>query len=193
VSDLLYFPPTTGEVLQGDIYQVAPSVLVRTSPVRAARFWREKGGRQEYVVHSDDTPPNGGFKWSMEGGGEDATLVHGFLGLAMVLSHDCEIENDPNVRTLAMIRPVSHLGPHQAAALFANDPGHVQYAIFPLEAQDEAPRMERSFVDFRRLTTVRPEVLDDDQRLASLSDELRRAIARAFWMYLFRRIDEGSR
>lgn len=185
--DPLYLPPKPGEILQGDIYGLAPSVLVRTIPLRAARrFQPPKTDREIWTVHSDDKPPKGGFTWAMEQNGEPATLVHGFLGLAMVMSHDCDIENDANARILAMVRPVSQMDPARVTALFSEESSQVQYGIFPLAAQDTAPRMRRLFVDFRRLTTVRPEVLDDSQRLASASEEMRRAIARAFWLYLFR-------
>lgn len=193
MAEPLYRLPA-GDILQGDIYDLAPSVLVRSRPIRAARQWKvDKGGREIWAAHVEGgAPPQDGFKWAMDRGGEIAVLVHGYLDRAMVLSHDCEIENDQNARILAMVRPASHLAEPHRSALFDGKVDQVQYAIFPLEAQDADPRVERSFVDFRRLTTVRPEVLDASVRVASVSEELRRAVARAFWMYLFRRVEEGA-
>lgn len=146
-----------------------------------------------WEVHREDGPgPKGGFKWQMHEGGEPALLVHSHMGLAMVISHDCEIENDPNARTLAMIRPLGELDDSAQRALFSGRKEDVRYAIFPLEAQDAEPRMERAFVDFRRLTTVRPAVLEASTRIASASDELRNAVAQSYRQYLFRRLERRA-
>jgi hypothetical protein len=107
----------------------------------------------------------------------------------MLISHDCEIENDDGARTLAMIRPADHLDSDTRRTVFSGNEAEGFYAIFPLDAQDDDPRMEQSYVDFRRLTTVRPQVLDSSERIASASDDLRHAIAMRFREYLFRRIE----
>jgi hypothetical protein len=193
VTDRLYLPPIEGEILQGDIFDRMPSVYVESRPLSVARHWKTRGTRDIWEVHREDgAGPNGGFKWKMDQGGEQALLVHAHLGLAMVISHDCEIENDPNCRTLAMIRPVGELDESAQRALFSGLEDQVQYAIFPLEAQTTEPEMERAFVDFRRLTTVRPAVLAASTRVASLSDELRSAVAQSFRLYLFRRVERPS-
>jgi hypothetical protein len=127
----------------------------------------------------------------MDQGGEPAILIRGHKGMAMVMSHDCEIENDPNARILAMIRPITDLDEDTSAQLFSDDPElEPVYALFPLIGQREDPKIDRSFVDFRRLSTVRPAVLETSTRVASLSGELRKAVAEKFWMYLFRRIHD---
>jgi hypothetical protein len=192
MTELLYLTPA-GEILQGDIYAQMPSVYVESRPLRIARHWKVSGTRDVWEVHPEDgAGPGGGFKWRMDQGGEPALLVHAHIGLAMVISHDCEIENDPNVRTLAMIRPVGELERSAQEALFSGRDDQVRYAIFPLDAQDTEPEMERAFVDFRRLTTVRPAVLDASRRVASLSDELRFAVAERFRQYLFRRVERPA-
>lgn len=146
-----------------------------------------------WEVHREDGPgPRGGFKWQMDEGGESALLVHAHMGLAMVISHDCEIENDPNARTLAMIRRLGELDEDAQRTLFSGREEDVRYASFPLEAQESEPRMERAFVDFRRLTTVRPAVLEASRRIASASDELRNAVARSYQQYLFRRLEKRA-
>lgn len=187
--DLLYLPPVAGEYLQGDIFDEFPSIFVESRPLRVARFWKEQGGRSIWGVHTEgEQAPAGGFRWRMEEHGESAVLAHGYLGMAMLISHDCEIENDPAARTLAMIRPLAHLDETTQRTLFSGREEDVNYAIFPLDAQDGEPRIERSFVDFRRLTTVRPQVLEASLRIASASEELRRAVAAQFQQYLFRRV-----
>lgn len=186
----LYLPPVAGEILQGDIFERMSSTRVEGRPLRVARQWNVKGGRDMWEVHLEDgAGPQGGFRWRVDQGGEGGLLVHALLGLAMVISHDCEIENDLNARTLAMIRPATDLSDEAQEALFSGHEDQIQYAIFPLEVQTDSPITERSFVDFRRLTTVRPAVLDASTRVASLTEELRAAVAKSFWLYLFRRVE----
>jgi hypothetical protein len=190
VSGPLYLPPSSGEFLQGDIFAQMPSVFVDSRPIRIGRPWSNKAGREMWGVHQEDgIPPVGGFTWRMDQGGESGVLVHGHMGSAMLISHDCEIENDLNARTLAMIRSLSELEPSAQEALFSGREEDVRYGFFPLEAQDDEPRMERSFVDFRRLTTVRPAVLEASERIASTSEEIRYALAQSFRQYLFRRVE----
>jgi len=106
--------------------------------------------------------------------------------MAMVISHDCEIENDPRHRTLAIVRPETALQVADRIKVF----DFKVYSAFPLEAQDEEPQMVRSYVDFRRLTTVHAAVLASSNRFASASDDLRKAVAERFWLYLHRPLEE---
>ncbi len=185
--------PEDAEVLQGDIYVHVPSIYVDSRPLRVARFFQKnpKTGRDIYFVHAEEqNPPKDGFNWNIDKGGvEENVLVHGHVAMAVVVSHDCEIENDPSTRTLAMIRPANHLDEDTQAKLFG---GGEVFVAFPLKEQDEEPKIERSFVDFRRLTTVRPDVLGQSTRVATLCDELREAMAQRFWEYLFRRVLPGA-
>ncbi|MGH2406455.1 MAG: hypothetical protein ACRDF7_00060 [Candidatus Limnocylindrales bacterium] len=183
----LYLPPVEGEILQGDLFANVPSAIIDARPLRVAR--RLRADQSTWVVHEENgATPAGGFKWGISQGGE-VLLARAFLGLGMVLSHDCEIENDPNIRTLAMVRPATDLAPDDRAALING--ARVRYSIFPLAAQTIDPKMELSFV-VRRLTTVRPAVLDPDARIASLSEELRAAVAARFRQYLFRRVEPSG-
>lgn len=195
MAERIYLPPRD-ETSQGDIYENLPATHIEARPLRIARpFPRASGAqpqdelaRQKYGVHREDgRPPAGGFRWRFDQSGEDI-LAHGYLYKAMVLSHDCEIENDPRHRTLAMIRPITDLQPEDQTRVFDFE----VFSAFPLEAQEEEPRMERCFIDFRRLTTVRPEVLTASVRLASVTDELRKAVSERFWLYLFRPLEEES-
>ncbi|MGD0863754.1 MAG: hypothetical protein ABSA21_13535 [Candidatus Limnocylindrales bacterium] len=190
MADRLYLPPVGTEILQGDIFDQMPSVRVESRPLRVARHWKQSGPRDIWEVHPEDgSGPRGGFKWLPDQGGEQGLLVHAYLGRAMVLSHDCEIENDPRTRTLAMIRPINHLDEASQRELFSGGRQDRWFAVFPLVGQIDEPRIERSFVDFRRLTTVHPDVLAASIRVASLSEELRSAVAERFRLYLFRRVD----
>jgi hypothetical protein len=106
----------------------------------------------------------------------------------VLLTHDCEIDKDDRYRTLAMIRPMVSLNEEAQATVLA----FRNYSAFPLEAQEADPRLLPSFIDFRKLTTVRPQVLEQSDRHASMSDELRDALAEAFHLFLFRRVAAGE-
>ena len=101
---------------------------------------------------------------------------------AIVLSHDCEIDKDDRHRALAMVRPITEIQAEHRDGLRRGD----QLSAFPLESQDEEPSMVESFVDFRRVTTVRPQLLAQSQRHASLAEEVRKALAEHYWNYLHR-------
>jgi len=176
------------EVQQGDIYADIPSVVVATRPLQVARNFVPKNGRVITSVHDEAHPPADGFRWGEDQNGEEAFLVHAQVGLAMVLSNDCEIENDPNVRILAAVRSAAVLNSPWHEGLFSGQEDQIQYGIFPLEAQATEPTFERSFVDFRHITTVRAGFLDNSNRIASVSEELRELVAQAFQAYLFRRV-----
>lgn len=181
-----YLPPIGDEILQGDILDGVPAAFVRPGPTRVIRMGKTKGDYQFVTVHTEANPPHDGMKLSMESGGDDV-IVHGYLERAMLLTHECEIENDDRARTVAMIRPISHLDAETAEKLFSDDPDAL-YTRFPLPAQADEPMMERSFVDFMRLTTVHPKVLEECRRVASVPDEVRHAVATAFYEFLFRRL-----
>jgi hypothetical protein len=192
VADRIYLPPGN-EISQGDLYRDAPTVHIEARPLLVARPYRPRqepnrpsSDRQTYGVHQENgQPPAGGFKWRMDQSGEDI-LAHSYLGMAMVISHDCEIENDPKHRTLAMVRLATDLQPQDRVRVFNFE----VYSAFPLEPQDEEPRMEPAFVDFRRLTTVHPAVLASSIRFASVTEDLRKAMAERFWLYLHRPLEE---
>jgi hypothetical protein len=177
-----------GDVLQGDIYLDLPSIHIEDLPLRVARYWRTQAPRQVYAVHTvGDLAPKDGFKWSLEAGGEPGTLVNGYMTMGIVLSHDCTIENSDGHRTVAMVRPITDI-----ANLDDRQPilDYERTAAFPLLAQDANPRIALSFVDFRRITTVRPTVLAKASRYAQCSDRIRDALAEHFWDFLFREYRE---
>ena len=173
-----------GDILQGDIYLSMPSVHVASLPMRAARFWKKQGERDIYSIHSiGGLEPKDGFKWSLDAGGEKSTLVSGYLSMGIVMSHDCTIENDDGHRTIAMVRPITDIANLEDREPILN---FDRTAAFPLLAQEAEPKMELSFVDFRRLTTVRPAVLATATRYAQCSERIRTALSEYFWEFLCR-------
>jgi hypothetical protein len=192
VSGTLYLPPAR-DVQQGDLYEDMPSVVVVDRPLRVGRPATGPGARELIEVFREGgAEPPGGFMWQPDGNGEQSMLVQGRLSRAMILSHDCEIDNDPRIRIIAMVRPLTDLVLAAQEEIKSGVERPIRYGIFPLGPQVETPAMDWSFVDFRRLTTVRPVVLEKSVRIASLSNPLRHAVADAFRLYLFRPV-EGAR
>jgi hypothetical protein len=194
LADPFYLEPT-GDVLQGDIYVDTPSLEIATRPLLAARPWNRPLGNPPLPglrAHREDADhPRDGFHWSLDPPADESdrlrgesVVVPGYRGLSMVMTHDCEIENDPDFRVMAMIRPISAVDKdHQADVL-----GLAIWPYFPLAPQSDPPVMQPCFVDFRRLTTVRASALRADDRYAAVSDVVREAVALRFWLFLFRRI-----
>ena len=188
MADPFYVSPRE-QISQGDIYLDMPTLHLEVRPVRVARLHKAAatpGARETYGVHleKDGQEPQGGFHWNFDAGGE-LVLARSHRGHAILLSHDCEIDADDDHRTLAMVRPITDLSEeHRQDVLDLKN-----YAAFPLAAQDDSPSMVLSYVDFRRVTTVRPAVLSSSTRHASVTDDLRKALAERYWLYLFRRLE----
>lgn len=174
------------ELLQGDIYRNVPSIHLPSRPIRVSRPYRETEKGDLHGVHKEDgAPPKDGYHWRADQGGENV-IAKGFMGLVVVISHDCEIENDPNHRLVAMIRPITEIQAPFRADIMAMK----HWAAFPLLAQDEPPAMEESFVDFRWLTSLRPTVLRAEDRVARLAPGVVDALRVRFWHFLNRRVLE---
>ncbi len=197
MPEALYLPPKADEpMLQGDIFIDVPFVWVPERPLLVARYVGPSKGRIIYSIHKEfdgpashqgsERPPREEFRLKDRQRPELA-LVPVLLAMGMVLTHDCEIENDPDHRALAMIRPITDLEPAYQQKCLAGE----RMDMFPLEAQDEPPAMVTSFVDFRKTTPLRPGALAAPAtRHASASQELREAVAGAYWNYLHHAFQE---
>jgi len=181
----IYLAPG-GELLQGDIYRAVPSIHLSSRPVLVTRPYKEIKGHVLHGVHSEDGPePQDGYRWGPDQDGENV-IARGFMGLAIVLTHDCEIENDPDHRLVAEIRSITEIQEAHRADIMAMH----HWAAFPLLAQAAAPAMEESFVDFRRITSLRPEALRPQDRYARLAPGVLDAMRLRFWHFLNRLVVE---
>ena len=139
-------------------------------------------------VHTEDGEPprNPGFHWSVPEGGE---LIHAtaYLDRAIVLTHDCEIENEPRHRTIAMVRPIEVFS-RDLRPKIDNLENHAAFAL-PADRDFGIPH---SWVDLRRVTVVRPQVLEASGKIGRLNEEGRKALAEHFWDYLFRPIKDAD-
>ena len=125
-------------------------------------------------------PPAGGFQLRTDQRGEQAlALTH--LGPAVVLSNGCEIDNDRNIRTLALVRPLSDISADHRDPIREGR----SWAAFYLPP-DAAWGVAESFIDLRRLTTVHPDVIERAHQRARLTSVFRASLAEQFWNFLFR-------
>jgi len=130
----IYLAPG-GELLQGDIYRAVPSIHLSSRPVFVTRLYKEKKGRVLHGVHSEDGPePQGGYRWAPDQG--ESVIAKGFMGMAIVLTHDCEIENDPDHRLVAEIRPITEIQEAHRADIMAMH----HWAAFPLLPRQKPQR-----------------------------------------------------
>lgn len=184
MSPRLYLDPNQEEDLQGDIFDLVPAVMVKTRQFEVAREFpqQDSHGRRRIYLHSESDPPRSGFTFAPEQGGEEQFVVHAFVTRGILLTHDCEIENDDRVRQMAMVRVLADL-PDDAQESIVNGESA---GAFLLPVQQETPSLPASFVDFRRITPVRPEILVRSEKHCSMTEGMRAAMAEHYWEYLFR-------
>lgn len=177
----VYLPPGV-DICQGDIYTAVPSIYVRDRPILVACPRGEpRDGRQQYFVHEEGgREPQRGWRWHEP----QPFVVTGRLSLAILLTHDCEIDWDETcVRLVAPVRPITDLGERTRDRVRANRVA----TAFRLPAFEGFPPFPESFVDFRRTSTLTEPVLRPGDRVTAISEETRKALARRFWLYLFRK------
>ena len=176
----LYLEPSA-DLLQGDIFDEVPYVYIDARPLKIARpFKQGAGGRHLYAIHDEyRDDPRDGYRWTNRQNPE-LIVARAQRGPAVVLTHDCELENEPDYRHVAPIRLMTELLPEYQERCRAGE----RWDAFPLARQGEAPAIIESFVDFKKITTMRPSALDASVKIASMSEELRKALSAAYWNYL---------
>ncbi len=163
---------------QGDIIREIPHIHLRPPPPltvirRESVKWGERLTPYEYGSNT----PQGGFDFAH---GEQV-LASCQVAFGMVLSHDCEIDKDPKYRMVALIRPLSEVRSDGQEIIRANR----NFSACYLPAYAEI--IGESYVDFRRITTLHPDFLENSERIASLTDEAVKYIQTQLFRFLTRR------
>jgi hypothetical protein len=169
------------EILQGDIFDLQPSIFIQSRPLSVVRMKQAADGRIYAGMHTEDgkpTEPEDGYRWDKA----ETIVCDGILSRAVMLTHDCEIEKDDKHRVLALIRPWATIPTEHQDAIRQ---GH-RYRFFWLPEQND-PDFPESYVDFRRLTTVRPQALDEERRRLSMTERMREALGFAFIKFITRK------
>jgi hypothetical protein len=176
------------EILQGDIFEEVPQLFLRP-PLLALRRVTLAGGREAFGFYpfpppADDAPggpsgrvpPGGPFHF---GTGEQ-TSAFCQVTRAIILNHDCDIENEPDHRLVALVRPLSPVPAEHQEIIRHNQ----NFNYFYLPAEDGLPE---AYVDFRRLTSLSPDFLPVEKRIAALAVESVKALQAQFFRFLTRR------
>jgi hypothetical protein len=186
-----FYRPVDPTVCQGDLFDRVPHLFLRP-PLLALRRVTLAGGREafgfyEYPPPTEQSPgaaqgkqlPGGPFRFNTPEG-EDATAWCQ-VTRAVVLNHDCDIENEPDHRLVALVRPLAPV----------RDPAHqdiirrnLNFNYFYLPAGEG---LAEGYVDFRRITSLSPAFLAAATRLVSLTPEAVQALQFQFFRFLTRR------
>lgn len=94
------------------------------------------------------------------------------LANAILLTHGCELDNRPGGNVLfALVRPMRTVPEEHREAIR----GGRNISFLPLEDNDDPP-LEESYVDFSRISSMKPEALPRVRRILSASPELLKAL-----------------
>lgn len=156
-----------------------PSTFVPTNGPRLLGSSTGPGGIQRYdLTDVPGTPPD-------ETPVNQTVVVTGVVTHAVLLTHDCEIDKDNTYRTVALVRPFSTL-PGEAVDGIRRGK---RYRFFYLAPQQMAPAIIESYLDLRRVTTVRADWLARAERVASMTSLVRDALRGALVRY-WSRVEE---
>jgi hypothetical protein len=164
------------ELSQGDVVvdvllgtSVHPAVpLVKSTGQRGARIWAQS-------------------EWKPNPEGVGNFLAEGRILPALVVSHSCEIDKQVrNKRVLvAPVAPADRLEPKLREAVFRQR----KYAFVPLP---DVPTLGDSYADLRLISFVPREVLRDDRRVASMSEDGRDLLHTRLFAFFTRKDLAGS-
>lgn len=128
-------------------------------------------------LHGPENPPQGGFKWP----NKDDVRAEGQVTWGIVITHDCEIENDDSrhQRLVGLIRSLASLNDSDKATIVSGR----HFGRLYLPAWDEV-NFPESYLDLRRITTLRQDALPSDNRVASLTDFGREVLQAGVIRYL---------
>lgn len=157
------------ELCQGDILYSIPHLHLKP-PFQALRSTTGRGGQQVFTpypfdisalfAHGDHSEPPGGFKFDR--GEQVSSFCQVSLGI--ILTHDCDIDQDPKHRLVALIRPLDPRQPAQDQQVIRENRNFNFFYLPPYR-----DKMQESYVDFRRITCLAPEFLDKKRRVTSLT------------------------
>jgi hypothetical protein len=170
----LYATPIPDDYRQGDIYHDVISLSVITDTPAVLRTF-QRGNRTVVTMHHSHNPPAGGFRWQRE-----SVEAIGKKAFAIVLTHDCEIDNDDDehYRQVALIRPLSVIS-EPADRQTIVEGGHIGRLYLP----PYPPDFPESYIDLRAITTLRRAALPPALRLVSLTDHGRKWLQSGLMRY----------
>jgi hypothetical protein len=186
-----FYRPVESEILQGDIFRSVPHLFL-TPPIQAIRGpIALPKGRTGYGLYPATWAPSSqlnpaeqpkiGGAFHFTEGEQVSVTCH--VTRAMILNHECDIENDLDHRLVALIRPLAPVV-NPEHRLFIQQNRNSAYFYLPPGGGD----LEEAYVDFRRITALSPAFLDPRDRLAALSPDALRALQAQLFRHFTHRL-----
>jgi hypothetical protein len=158
---------------QGDVWDNVPQLQRIRPPLQVLRRATLSKGREGYEAHPfpggtghPDTPAPqaaSGPTFNFKAG--EPIPVSCQVARALVLTYDCDLDNDPDHCLVALVRSFAGLSEANRELIRGNR----NFSYYHLPA-DEAAGLEEAYADFRRISTLHPEALTLATRRASLSE-----------------------
>jgi len=168
----MFYRPASLPLCQGDIIEQLSNIHAKDGP-QVLRRTTLSGGREGFeAVKVDEEKP----------GSEFLMPAHCCFTRSMLLTYDCEIDKKGAKHlTIAMIRPLDPSLPRDQQEIIRKNK---KFAFFYLPLTECGS--PESYVDFRRITTVAPILVNDSRIVARLSEESLRAILFQFYRFMAR-------
>jgi hypothetical protein len=159
-------------VSQGDIFETVPHLFLKDRPKQIALMMAaKKAGCLVDEFCGPQLP---------KCGSEIVVPAPTRVGYAVLLSHSCEVDKDKSHRLIALVRQMDNLQHEEKETIRQNG----KYACFYLPPLDG--KMPESYIDFRRISSVGLEWLAAKTRQVSLSEQARRKMLLAMFLFFAR-------
>jgi hypothetical protein len=159
---------------QGDIFDAAPHAFLKERPKgpHPISLASRKAGHLVDALSGESLP---------EAGAEVPVPAPTLVERAILLSHGWEIDKDKKHRIIALVRPMASLTKEEERETIRKNG---RRACFYLPAHGD--RLPEGYIDFRRISPVCPEWLEKRRRLKTLSEDARRQMLLALFLYFAR-------
>lgn len=165
-----YYQPPLPQIAQGDIFADVPSIYLPNSAITFPRRRDMKRGPGADLYILDDESRHPQARPFDPNGDEviaDIQMTYGIL-----LTHACEMDNSRKANlAFALIRPMRPMPEEDRVRIRSG----ANLRVLHLPASDSAG-LEESYVDFSRITSLRPQALDNMPRILSATSVLLTAL-----------------
>lgn len=156
-----------------------PSTEVTSIDVTYVRRDPPKNGTSATLHRVSDGPIANVKRFALE---RDEIVLPVQVTFGILLTHGCEFDNSPNADVLvALARPLGVVPLDAQDAIRAGR----NKRVFPLPENDD-PHFAESYIDFTRITSLKPDQVTHLERILSPSKELLSALYTAIAVYFFR-------
>ena len=157
--------PPDLKIWQGDVFAGVP-----WSIVKFLHFVQPEGNNQRFISITPPLPGN-----------RSRLVTHAGCDLGMLLSHECVVDKGGHAPlTFARILPITSYGEEGREIIRQG----ANYQTFHLPAAEGL--IDESYVDFRFVAAINPQLLEQFMRVASLTSEGRDSLRLQLILYLTR-------